>query len=199
MYRHLTMAELLELRDGEGKVAARQHLDTCEACAFEFELIHQRVAALRALPALQPPRDRWEVVRQQHVAGRRRGAWRAAGIMGMAAAAMLAVFVGVRSFTTDAVRDEAEVQQALAQWMEESRRLESLLHAVDREPRVMTGMTAATIADLEDRIAFVDEGIARATAARYAPDQVGALWRERVALMGTLVNTHVRNVAYVGY
>jgi hypothetical protein len=198
MYRHLTMTELLDLRDHEGTQAAERHVETCDGCAAEFERLHQRVAGLRALPALTPPRDRWTDVRETIESGRRRTVWRSTGIAGLAAAAMLALFVGVQSLTVGAIDAEASAQVQLQQLMDESQRLEGLLFAVEQEPRVMSGMTAATIAGLEDRIAMVDEGIAQA-AGRSAPVTVEQLWRERVTLMGTLVNTHVRNVAYVGY
>ena len=49
MVRHLTMAELLALRDNEGTAAARSHLEECQVCASEFERIHQRVATARPM------------------------------------------------------------------------------------------------------------------------------------------------------
>ena len=199
MYRHLTMSELLALRDHEGTQVAQQHLEECDACATAFDRVHQRVAALRALPALQPPRDRWAGIRDAVVQERRGARWRHAGVVGLAAAAMLALFVGIQTLTTGIVNSESTARVELRDLIAESQRLETLLHEVEREPRVMTGMTAATIADLEDRIAVVDEGIAQATTSRYASTAVGQLWRERVSLMGTLVNTHVKHVAYVGY
>jgi hypothetical protein len=64
---------------------------------------------------------------------------------------------------------------------------------------VLNGATAATIASLEDRIAAVDQGIARAQAVSMPEESMADLWRVRVALMDQLVDTHVRQVAYVGY
>ena len=60
---HCTLDDLLEVREGEGTGAARRHLEACDACRAELDRLHQRVAALKALPALRPPRDRWPVVR----------------------------------------------------------------------------------------------------------------------------------------
>ncbi|MGH7606546.1 MAG: hypothetical protein ACREME_04320, partial [Gemmatimonadales bacterium] len=60
---HCTMGDLGALRAGEGSVWARQHVAACAACRAELEALYQRVAQLKALPALRPARDRWPVVR----------------------------------------------------------------------------------------------------------------------------------------
>ena len=53
--QHCTVEDLLALRDGEGSGAARRHLEGCDRCRAELDRLHQRVAALKALPALRPP------------------------------------------------------------------------------------------------------------------------------------------------
>ena len=55
---HLSMEALLSLREAgqePGDASARQHLEVCAACRAELERLHQRVARLKALPALRPP------------------------------------------------------------------------------------------------------------------------------------------------
>src|SRR5258708_24738776 len=59
---HCTMEDLGALRAGEASVWARRHITTCAACHAELEGLYQRVAQLKALPALHPPRDRWPAV-----------------------------------------------------------------------------------------------------------------------------------------
>ena len=69
---HCTVEDLLAIRDGEGSSGTLRHLEGCQACQAELDRLHQRVAALKALPALRPPRDRWPVVRDIVQAARRR-------------------------------------------------------------------------------------------------------------------------------
>ena len=52
---HCTMEDLGALRAGEASVWARRHITTCAACRAEMEALYQRVAQLKALPALRPP------------------------------------------------------------------------------------------------------------------------------------------------
>src|SRR2546428_13582549 len=85
---HCTMDDLVAVRDGEGSTGARRHLEDCAACRAELDALYQRVAQLKALPALRPPRDRWDVVRAELVATqRRRRRWRGTTSLAAAAAA----------------------------------------------------------------------------------------------------------------
>jgi len=197
MLRHCAIAELLELRDGEGTAAARSHVEGCDACRTELERLYQRTAALKALPALHAPRDRWPVVREAAIGEHRRTRIARYSWAGLAAAATLVGFMGIRSMQHSAADDQAA--REVATLVEESQQLEAVLHQIPREGRVVNGVTAAAIAALEDRIAMVDQGIARAQAVSMPEDAMADLWRERVVLMDQLVNTHVRQVAYVGY
>src|SRR2546425_12869084 len=90
---HCTMDDLVAVRDGEGSAWARRHLEDCAACRTELEALYQRVAKLKALPALRPPRDRWDVVRAELVAARRRRRrmWSAMSLAAAAAVAGLIV------------------------------------------------------------------------------------------------------------
>src|SRR2546423_14336030 len=75
---HCTMDDLLALKAGEASGWARKHVETCAACRAELEALYQRVAQLKALPALRAPRDRWPAVRDAVLSerGRRRRVWR---------------------------------------------------------------------------------------------------------------------------
>ena len=197
MLRHCSIAELLELRDGEGSAAARSHVETCDPCRAELDRLYQRTAALKSLPVFRAPRDRWPVVRESLRLQRRRERVGRYAWASLAAAAALVGFIGVRSLSHSAPADLAA--QEVRTLVEESQQLEALLHSIPREGRVVNGATAASIAALEDRIAAVDQGIARAQAVSMPEESMADLWRVRVALMDQLVDTHVRQVAYVGY
>jgi hypothetical protein len=192
------MAELLDLRDGEGSAAARDHVDECAACRAELDRVHQRVAGLKALPGFSPPRDRWPVVREELRRSRRRGRWQRAGWGALAAAAALVLLVGVRGVggAGPTVLAAQEVDELKA----ESRELEEVLQRVSREGRVMNGVTATVIIRLEDRIAVIDAGIAEIqTTDNSVTIELRDLWRQRVQLIDQLVITHVQQASYVGY
>jgi len=199
MLRHCTMAELLELRDGEGSAWARTHVDECGECRAELERVHQRVAALKALPSYSPPRDRWPVVREQLVRSRRRARWQRAAWGGLtAAAAAIALFVAGRGLIGPGTPEL--VAQEVSELQQESRQLEEVLFTVANERRVVKGVTVAVIVALEDRIAVIDAGIASIQRGQGSVTiELRDLWRERVELMDQLVTTHVNQVSYVGY
>lgn len=197
MLRHCTIGELLEIRDGEGTAQARVHVEACNACRNELDRVHQRSAALRALPSLTPPRDRWPVVRGTFLAERRRVRWRWLSMGGLAAAAALVLAVGLRGGPAP----EATVAPppGLEAWVQRSRDLENALQDVGYEGRVLNGLAATAIADLEDRIAVIDAGIAGVQAGVVPARELESLWRQRVTLLDALVQTHVTRTAYVGF
>jgi hypothetical protein len=206
MRKHCTMGELLALRDGEGTTWARAHVDECPSCRHELELVHGRVAALRALPGVRPPRDRWAVVKAQAESERLAGRLRRLGWGVMAVAASVALVIGVRAVgmrQTAPGPVAAGVQgtetRDLADLVSQSQQLEATLREYGTEGRVLNAGAASVIAELEDRIAVVDAGIAQASARGEPPRQLVGLWRDRVQLMDALVNAHVTRVAYVGF
>lgn len=198
MFRHCTMDELLELRDGRGADAARRHVAECEACGAEVDRVHQRRAALKALPSVPPARDRWPVIRERILAERRRRQWRRLGGAGVAAAALLALVLGVGR-VVPAPREAGAQVSSLDSLMRWSGQLDETLRMVSGERRVMDGLTALTIAELEDRVAAVDSAILRVGSGELATPELRDLWRERVSLMEALVTSHVQRVAYVGF
>jgi hypothetical protein len=202
MRKHCTMTELLALREGEGTAWAREHLDGCSFCQRELELLHGRVAALRALPAIRPPRDRWTAVREQAVREQRGTRLRRAGWGVLALAASVTLIVGVRALNAPDGSGpgvaEMAVTPELSDLMALSRDLEAALQRYGTEGRVLSARTAGIIADLETGIAAVDAGITDARSRGTQNDLVD-LWRSRVDLMDALVNAHVTRAAYVGF
>ncbi len=191
---HCTMDDLLALRDGEGSVWARQHLDACPACRAELEALYQRIAQLKALPALTPARDRWPAIRDilRGERERRRRKW---GAWSVAAAAVLAGVLVFRPFGggRQAYADE------LAKAKHQSATLESALQRYDPDGRVCSGRQAALAAQLEDQIAAIDGQLALVDQmARAREAELMKLWRQRVDLMQRLVQVRVTRAVYVG-
>jgi hypothetical protein len=197
---HLSMESLVAIREAghePGDAAARQHLEACAACQAELERLHQRIARLKALPSLRPARDRWPGVRDRVRAQRRHQRVRFAGLAGLAAAASVAVAIGVGNLrSADTELPPPELEQAMVR----SRALESALDRIDPESRVLDGRTAGIAQELEDRIARVDRDLEMAELMeRQARDtQLLRLWRERVGLLDALVDVHVTRASHVG-
>ena len=197
---HLSIETLVALRDPgsePGEVAARQHLEVCPHCRAELERLHQRVARLKALPALRPSRERWPAVLGRVRAERRRGRLRAGGMAGLAAAASVALALGVGNLRpAPAVLDPVAIQRAMVR----SQALESALDRIDPKSRVLDGRTAGITQELEDRIARVDRELEMTELMeQQARDaELLRLWRERVGLLDALVDVHVTRASNVG-
>jgi DNA repair exonuclease SbcCD ATPase subunit len=197
---HLTIETLVALREPgtePGEAAAREHLEACPVCQAEFERLHQRVARLKALPALRPTRERWPAVLGQVRAERRRMRFRTGGLAGLAAAASVALALGISSLRPDQARlDPAEIQRAMVR----SQALESALDRIDPRSRVLDGQTAGIAQELEDRIARVDRELEMAELMeQQARDaELLRLWRERIGLLDALVDVHVTRASNVG-
>jgi hypothetical protein len=197
---HLSIETLVALRDPgtePGEAAAREHLEACPLCRAEFERLHQRVARLKALPALRPSRERWPAVLSRVRAERRQRRFRTGGLAGLAAAALVALALGVSNLRTrETGLHPAEIQQAMAR----SQVLESALDRIDPESRVMDGQTAGIAQQLEDRIARVDRELEMAELMEQQARDAELLrpWRERVGLLDALVDVHVTRASNVG-
>ena len=195
MLRHCSIQELLEVRNGEGSVGAKIHVDECEECRNELDRLHQRVAALRALPNLSAPRDRWPLVRERIVADRQRLWWTR---MGWAAAAAIALTLGANGLVPwPGAEPESEVE--LQTLVEQSAQLDSMLRTVEKRARVVNGLTAVTIADLEDQIIILDSRLSSARRVTITEAQLRELLQQRVLLMDALVNTHTKRTVNVGF
>lgn len=193
---HCTMEDLGALQAGEASVWARRHITTCTACQAELEALYQRVAQLKALPALRPPRDRWPVVQAQLRAARSRrrrtwGTWTGS----LALAATIAAVLLVQPPGGEQGKLHAELNQAKQQ----SATLEDSLQQYDVDGRVLSGHAAALVADLEDRISMLDGTLAQRQHNAHAGDaELVKLWQERVGLMRDLVNARATRARYVG-
>lgn len=188
---HCTMDDLNALRAGEASVWARQHITTCAACRAELELLYQRVAQLKALPALRPSRDGWPAVQAVLRAerSRKRRAWRTwTGSLALAASVAALLLVRPSSGSLHAELSRAKQQSAT---------LEDSLQQYDVEDRVLSGHAAALFAELEDRISVLDGTLAQQHQ-RAQEAELVRLWQERVGLMRELVNARATRARYVG-
>jgi len=157
---------------------------------------------LNALHDTMPPRAVWHRIREQaeaegligRTAGRRPSTWYLGG--SLAAAVVLGVFIlpGVLeaptplTYTTPSIdaTNPPMALNTLQTLMTESRQLENDLRDLPAEPRVMRAGTAATIANLEDRIAAIDYQL-NDPEYQLTPEEEEIFWRERVRLMKLLV------------
>ena len=198
MLRHCSIQELLDVRSGQGSMGARTHVDECQECRDELDRLHQRVAALKALPTLNAPRDRWPLVRERIVAERRRGWWLRGAWAAAAAVALMLGANGMLNIPAAAPEPEREIRGLV----ERSTQLDSLLVVVSEQTRVINALTALAIVDLEDRLSTVDGRIVETrstTISNRQREQLKLLLQERVALMNALVNAHAQRASYVGF
>lgn len=191
---HCTMEDLGALRAGEASVWARRHITTCAACQAELEALYQRVAQLKALPALHPPRDRWPAVQAVLRAERSRrrrtwGTWTGSLALAATIAAMLLV--------QPSRGDQGKLYAELSQAKQQSATLEDSLQQYDIDGRVLSGHAAAVVAELEDRISMLDGTLAQREQSDQDAELV-KLWQERVGLMRQLVTAHATRARYVG-
>ena len=190
---HCTMEDLGALRAGEGSVWARRHITTCVECQAELEKLYQRVAQLKALPSLRPPRDRWPAVQAilRAERSRRRRTW-GAWTGSLALAATLAAILLLRPSSQSLHAELSEAKQ-------QSATLEDSLHQYDIEGSVLSGQAAALFAELEDRISVLDGTLAQRVEGAHEGDaELVRLWQERVGLMRELVQARATRARYVG-
>ena len=171
----------------------------CGLTADEHEVLRRE---LNALPETMPPRAVWQRIQAQAEAEgligqrpmRRPMTWQ--GGLALAATVLLAAVLVPMMMETPqteyptqptnaAVTNQSPVN-VLQALMVESRQLESDLRALPVQPRVMLADTAATISDIEDRIAAIDFQLNDPEVDMSAEDEE-IFWRERVRLMRLLV------------
>jgi len=190
--QHLSMDDLLALRDGEGSASSRSHVDACDECRCELERLYQIQARLRAMPTFSPPRDIWRRIARS--VGRRRLRRRLSyGAIGLAAAAALTAVVVLRGSSTMGSEQspDAWIAEATSPDMgpsiRRSRQLESILQANRPGQRVYDAPTALAVSVLEDRIVLLDQMLSEVRIGGADRAVMVGLWDERVATLEKLV------------
>ena len=191
---HPNHEELLAIRDGEGAADAARHVDGCAQCSAEIEEFRRAASALRDLPPVATTSDLWPVVRTRIVSRRRRTF--ALGIVAAVASVVLVVTAveHLRSPApmTPAASIGTDTQIAIEELAAASRGLESVLRDPALHNRVLSARQAGVIVDLEDRIAFLDIGLAQDSLGEEGENAV-ALWSHRVELLDALVVARAGN------
>lgn len=162
----------------------------------ELERLKQ---GLGKLPDTMPPRAVWQRIDEQARAeglfarpsAPQRIRWLAG--VGIAAAVVLAVLRLPGAWSPNSIPGEAQISatpvldaQALKELMARSQVLEHELRAITYQPTMMRASTAATISNLEDRIAAIDYRLNQPMN-RMSRAEEQMYWRERVRLMDSLV------------
>ena len=197
---HLTMEQLVALRDAgsePGSAESQAHVRACAQCAAELDRLHQRVARLRALPTLRPPRDRFAEVAARVRHDRRQVYLRRGGIGALALAASLLLAVVGRDLLAP---QTAAASDQLTAVMAESATLEQALRQLRSSQQVTDAYTTRAASTLEDRIAELDHELetAQMRGRAGAGAELLPLWRERVGLMDALVDVHLTRARNVG-
>lgn len=165
-------------------------------------------AGLRDLPDTVPPREVWQrIAAQARAEGLlvNPGNSKLKGLAGAAIAATVVLTVlnvplisppvvdspefyttpvGDNAMPVSGVTSEAATLTAL---MVQSRQIESDLRALPGQPSLVRVSTAATLAELEDRIAAIDYRLNHPDM-RLSPADEAQYWRERVRLMNLLLD-----------
>ena len=148
-------------------------------------------ARLAALAEFEPPAAGWQSVMTAREAREARldRRWPVA-----LAAAVLVVTAGLagwlqsaqRALTGEPGADQRASLPVAAEMRAQNERLESILATLP-ERHAMRGSTAFTVAEIEDRLALLDDRLSLVALEPNAPERAEQLWRERVELMHSLV------------
>ena len=206
--------DLLRIRDGEPVDASvRAAVDADPRLGAELEKLAATRRALRALPRLSPPPGVWPQIagrlarqrdEQPQVSRPASRHWplRAAIAAGVAVAAVWMVGRMPDAPLPDGAAPATIVAEhtagrgpllgtpAYASLVAESARLERALDELSSRPRVVRVGTAATIAELEDRIAWIDDRLMLALSIGLSSQEAQALYRQRIELLNALVQVH---------
>ncbi len=194
---HLSLEELLAVRDGVAGAAVGRARRVLRRSAPPRSSAW-RPCARRSprCPRNDPSNDLWPAVVARAAGERERRMWRRAGWIAAGLAAMFTIAIGVRGALE--AYAEAKLARQTETLVAESQRLEKRAPLVRRRERVMSGRTAGTVVQLEDRIATIDAQLARAGNDRYPSRERIGLWQERVRLLDALVSVEKSGTTYLG-
>ncbi|MGD1146655.1 MAG: hypothetical protein ABR961_01735 [Thermoanaerobaculaceae bacterium] len=193
---HLSLEDLIAVRDGEACADSALHVSSCPECTAELNRLRSLRQLLAALPDEPPSRDLWPAVKARAAAERQRRAWIRVAWVAAGLAAVFTLAIGVRGAIE--AYAEAKLARQAKTLVAESQRLEHALRASERQGQVMTGRTAGAVVQLEDRIAYVDSRLSRAGGERFPSQEIIGLWQERVRLLDALVSVETTGTTYVG-
>jgi len=155
-------------------------------------------ARLRGLSDFGPPAGGWQAVL---AACEARGERRDRRLPAALAAVVLAMTAGLAGWLQSAHHAMAGGGEAplptdatiASDMRAESDQLEFILAQLP-ERHAMRGSTAFTVAELEDRLALLDDRLSRVALEPNAPERSEQLWRERVGVLHSLVQVRYADV-----
>jgi len=193
---HLSLEDLLAVRDGDATAEAVGHAESCPQCGAEIERLRAIVGRLAALPEQRPANDLWPILRAELAARRQGRRWALAGWAAACVAAAFTLVIAVRGGLES--WHEAQLVRETKVLVAASQQLEQRLRTHGGPGRVVNGRTGDTIVQLEDRIAVVDAQLGRVGPERAHSQDVLELWQERVRLLDALVSVQTTRTAFVG-
>ncbi len=195
---HARIDQLLSLRDGAPVDASiRSHVQQCAVCLAESARLAATRERLRALPAIEPPRELWDEIQTRATSPARR----TFGV-GIAVAACLIALVAVSIVSlreeqapTPLATLESPPAENLESLIEQSRELEAMLAHLPERPLVQRVATVAAVDSIEQRIQWLDWQLANSAEAGLDQRQAQRLWTERIELMDSLVKLRYAETA----
>jgi anti-sigma factor RsiW len=198
---HASIDHLLSLRDGQPVDAATAaHVEQCQRCSTELNMLRETRAKLQSLPLLDAPSSFAEIQRASTRPVARRRLVPARVVAAVAFVTLTTIFfVALRDETVPAVvkrEQPRESQQSptnpvesahVPELVAQSQKLDDLLQRLPERPRIERVSTAATIDTIEERIQWLDFQLSDAPDSGLNEQQTRRLWRERVELMDSLV------------
>ncbi len=204
----MAAARRLELTDGLNDMTNEENDKQDEEMICGLTVSERDVlqVGLDGLADTMPPPEVWQRIETQ---ARAEGLLKNTGVatparwfagVGLAAAVVLAIIIAPNS-AQRAEQAQNEVFSTVPEYSEEmesahygsinalmvqSQILERDLRDLPEQPRVQRASTTATISDLQDRVAAIDNQLSRAGSSM-TPEQQETFWRERVRLMDLLV------------
>lgn len=197
---HARIEHLLSLRDGEPVAAdVSEHVKACPACSGELQRLSTIRAEMQGLAQFEPPAMAWDRIRdtvpkERHGLRLRKVGFAAAvtAAITLTAIALIASrsdrrSAGAKPAAVQAAAPEQPVIPHLDELVAQSQQLEGLLRKLPDRPHIERVSTAATIDTIEQRIQWLDFQLSSALDGDLSDAQSRQLWRERVALMDSLV------------
>ncbi len=218
---HPTFEQLSSVRNsGPVDAEIQQHLNDCQDCHHQVELINARRVELNALPLIPARPEAWDAIQKQlqETSDQKRQRPVLLAAAGLAALAMMVTSFMVTTRQSADITETRRVVDVLPQpsveyvqvsanmgnhtqnLVKRSQQLESVIAQLSQ----LSGSAPSTnarqaLGALQDRLAVLDYGLNYAQAAAYSPYQQQQLWERRVNTLEGIVDVHKADLARQGF